>query len=35
MKLLTNKKQGSYSNASICYIRKEKYEDEYLHIKIS
>ena len=26
MKLLTKEKQGSYGNAKICYICKEKFE---------
>ena len=30
MKLLAKKQQESYENAKICYICKEKFENEYL-----
>ena len=33
MKLLTKEKQGSYANAKICYISKEKLENKYLEDK--
>ena len=29
MKLLTNEQQNSYQNSKICYICKEKFEDEH------
>ena len=33
MKLLTKEQQGSYKNVKICYISKEKCENEYLKDK--
>ena len=30
MKLLTKEQQESYENAKICYVCKEKFEDNYL-----
>ena len=33
MKLLTKERQESYENAKICYICKEKFENEYLKDK--
>ena len=33
MKLLTNEQQKSYQNVNICYICKEKFEDEYIKDK--
>ena len=33
MKLLTNERQESYENSKICYIWKEKFEDEYSQYK--
>ena len=33
MKLLTKEQQESYENAKICYICKEKFENEYLKDK--
>ena len=35
MKLLTKEQQESYENAKICYICKEKFENEYLKDKKS
>ena len=35
IKLLTKKQQGSYENAKICYICKEKFENKYLQNKKS
>ena len=34
LKLLTKEHQGSYENAKICYICKEKLENKYLNDKI-
>ena len=33
MKLLTKEQQESHENAKICFIRKEKFENEYLRDK--
>ena len=33
MKLLTKEQQGSYENANICYICKEKFQNKYLKDK--
>ena len=33
MRLLTKEQQGSYENAQICYICKEKFESKYLKDK--
>ena len=33
MKLLTKEQQGSYENANICYICKEKFKNKYLKEK--
>ena len=33
MKLLTKEQQESYKNVKICYICKEKFENEYLKDK--
>ena len=33
MKLLIKEQQGSYENAKICYIYKEKFENNYVKDK--
>ena len=35
MKLLKKEQQESYENTTICYIYKEKFENEYVKKKIS